>query len=76
MPTKELHAFMNQWTVSRDMALAKQAARAIHEGQVMFPSTVDQLSGVAHPTAIKSDELLAGAPARYGSLLTLPHLPS
>lgn len=70
MPTKELHAFMNQWTVSRDMALAKQAARAVFEGQVMFPSTVDQLSGVAHPVSLKSDEVLAGAPAGYVSYLT------
>lgn len=46
MPTEQLQAFMNEWTLSRDAA--RQAAAALRSDQVMFPATVDQLQGVAH----------------------------
>lgn len=61
MPTAQLHTFMNQWTVSRNMA--QKAAQEL-SGQVAaaFPCTVDQLSGVAHNHPAAEHALLTQAP--------------
>jgi potassium/chloride transporter 4/5/6 len=62
MPTSQLHTFMNQWTISRNMAQqAAQQLKVANQEALAFPATVDQLSGVAHNHPAES-ELLAAAP--------------